>query len=69
MNLQEEIVSYLLRLEAFAFRVCELSIWHKSKSSERFMFSAFAISMSVIRRGFLEPLIALVMVDLVSPFS
>lgn len=33
------------------------------------MFSALAISMSVIRRGFLEPLMARVMVDLVSPFS
>ena len=33
------------------------------------MFNAFAISISVMRRGFLEPFIALVIVDLVRLFS
>ena len=60
---------YLLRLVAFVFRFCEFSMRHKSKSSERFMFNAFAISISVMRRGFLEPFIALVIVDLVRLFS
>ena len=44
-------------------------MWHKSKSSERLMFNAFAISIKVTRRGFLEPLMALVIVDLVRLFS
>ena len=33
------------------------------------MSRLFAISISVMRRGFLDPFIARVMVDLVSPFS
>lgn len=33
------------------------------------MSKPFAISMSVMSRGFLEPFIARVMVDLVRPFS